>query len=225
MQNASLLIQAISSAITAIVTIFLVSFTYRYVRLTRHMLDHKRESKSADLLIDLEFTSNTAYFVVKNVGGSPATEITFDVEDTVPWQHGLKELEIVREGISYLPAGRTLKFWMDYPDWKAIAPKKSLLRVMASYLADGVRKQRDVIIDLAQFRGTAIEIPPERQIAEAIRRLSDNQRFNRMFSIQPKMKACPECAENIKFAAKRCHFCGAEQLMNAGENSSSSEQT
>lgn len=228
MENISLLIQAISGAVTTIVTIFLALFTFLYVRLTKNMLDHMRASRSADLLIDLEFVSGTAYLVVRNGGGTPATEITFEVEDSVPWPHGsVQELDVVREGISYLPGGRTLKFWIGYLNWKEITPKKSLLKVKASYFADGIRNQREILIDLAQFRGTANEIPPEERIANAISRLADSQRStqlsNRIFSFIQPTKACIECAENIKPEAKRCHFCGAVQPPNTDENVSPAE--
>jgi hypothetical protein len=84
------------------------------------------------------------------------------------------------------------------------------------------------MIDLAKVRGTANEIPPEVRIAKAISRLADQQRFDRRFPLllqQRNMKACIECAEYIKHAAKRCHFCGAVQPLNTGENTSPTEPT
>jgi hypothetical protein len=155
----------------------------------------------------------------------PATEITFEVEDNVPWSHGsVQEIEAVRAGISYLPGGRTLKFWVGYPNWNEIIPGKSLLKVKISYFAEAITNKREIMIDLAQFIGTSDEISPEERIANAISRLADSQRIDRMYTrFMPKMKACTECAENIKFAAKRCHFCGADQPLNTEENVSFTE--
>lgn len=230
-ENLLLWIQTNSGAITTIVTIFLALFTFLYVRLTKHMLDYMRASRSADLLVDLEIISRLAYLIIKNNGGTTATEITFEVEDNVPWSHGsVKELNVVREGISYLPSGRTLKYQVGYLDWKAITPKQSLLKVKMSYFSDGVRNQREVLIDLVQFIEMSVEIPPEERIANAIDRAIDRiaapNYFDKIFrNFQIDMKACPECAESIKTAAKRCRYCGAEQPLYTGENASAINPT
>jgi len=100
-------IQAISAIVSALATIILAFLTWRYVRLTNHILNETRASRGPNIYVDIELTSYQVMLVVGNSGLSPAHNIRFTVSDSIPWREnthhsGFKALGIINDGISYL---------------------------------------------------------------------------------------------------------------------------
>lgn len=187
--------------------------------LQRQELEHMRAARSASVVVDLQFTHLAVYLAVSNIGSSEATNIKLDIDDRIPWSRdGLLQLEVVKTGISYLPPGRTLKFWAGIPIWKELTPENAILKVKLAYTSDGHVAERDFVIDFAQFKGSSAEPDDTSRIVDAIREISRSNRMRsqvgRMF--QPKMKACVECAESIKLAARRCRYCTSLQPEDEG---------
>jgi len=207
-----------ATVVVTIANIFLVVLTRRYVRLTAEMLEHMRSSQAASVVIDLTFDGHSSYLTVANTGTLAATDIVFDSMSGMEWaEHG--NIETVRQnGISYLPAGRTLRFWLGYPNWEKIQAEHAVMQIDLQYRVDERVETRQFIVDMSQYLGTSAESAPEDRIVEAIERLEDARRLDRIpFSasfMNPK-KQCCECAEAIPTAAKRCSKCGAVQMSEA----------
>jgi hypothetical protein len=190
------------------------------------MLEHMRSAQTASVVIDLTFDGQSAYLNVENVGSSAATNIVFEELAGFDWsQHngiaGLKE-----RGISYLPAHRTMRFWLGYPNWKKVKEQPGPIRVALLYNTEGTGKRRDFIIDMMQYSGTTSQSAPEDRIVRAIERLRDTQRdhglFNRLGIFRSAKKACRMCAESIPVAAKICSHCKSTQLKASAEKISNS---
>ena len=207
-----------ATVVVTIANIFLVVLTRRYVRLTAEMLEHMRSSRAASVVIDLTFDGHSSYLTVANTGTLAATDIAFDSMSGMEWaEHG--NLETVRQnGISYLPAGRTLRFWLGFPNWEKIKAEHAIVKIDLQYRVEGRVETRQFLVDMSQYLGTSVESAPADRIVEAIERLEDAQRLDKIpFAanfMNPKKRCC-ECAEAIPMAAKKCSKCGAVQMSEA----------
>jgi hypothetical protein len=99
-----------------VANILLVVLTSIYVYLTRQMVKEVRASRDPNVFVDIEFPDDEARVAIGNSGQSAALDIEFAVEEEIPWRGlgdfsgGLKGLEVVKRGLSYLPVNRTIKF-------------------------------------------------------------------------------------------------------------------
>jgi len=208
-------IQLFATVVVAGANVMLARFTYGYVRLTRAMVEELQRARLASVVVDLAFDDWGASFVVANSGTAPATDISFSVTDDVAWNQnrGVQSLDIVRRGISYLPGGRTLKYLVGVPDWKAIEGSASVVAIGLKYKSEGKDEDREFVIDLAQFVGSTGAESPIDKVVKAIERLANQDRMRRSFEryLVTPTKICVECAEQIPAAAKKCSRCGANQ--------------
>jgi hypothetical protein len=213
--NTIAVIQLAATVIVTFANILLTILTYRYVRLTAGMLEHMRQAQTASVVVDLTFDSSSAYLAISNTGSSAATNIRFERLEGVEWSSDNAFDELRANGVSYLPPGRTIRFWGGFVDWDRVKAERSVVTMDLVYEADGTVQRRDFIIDMMQYIGSAGHADPAERIAEAIDRLCDAQRdrsmFSRMGFSQRAKKACAECAEMIPVEARVCSHCQASQ--------------
>ena len=107
----------LSPLIVAIATVALAYLTFKYVSLTKYMVDEMKLAKEPAINIDLELPGGGLRFIVKNDGQSVAKNIHFDVKKDIDWVRsgvdggGVRNIDPVRKGISYMAPGRTLKYY------------------------------------------------------------------------------------------------------------------
>jgi len=208
-------INVIATVVVALANALLAIFTYRYMRLTGHMLDHMRSGQAATVVADLTFDGYSAYLAVTNSGNVPATNVRFVKATGFDWVQHPSWQEVIQHGISYLPAGRTMKYWLGRPHWENIKETPSIVHVKIEYESAGETTFRDFIIDMSQYLGASVDSSPVQQLVEAIREVAearnrDPDRLAPMIFLSPK-KSCVECAEPIPAAARKCSHCLSPQ--------------
>jgi len=225
------MIQGISALITSIATIILAFLTARYVRLTNHMLEETRASRGPNVYVDIELTSFEIKLLVGNSGTSPAHNIHLSVSDSIPWRDnsshgGFKKLGIVKEGISYLAPGRTLKYIAGYYDWKELEKSNSNAEFIITFADHTRKKQRiEFMIGMDQYKAILFESfkKPGADIAAALERMESrrsSEKSMNLFLHGIGKKNCTHCGEQIAASAKKCPHC-----MEFIENKENNEST
>ena len=218
-------IQIITTIVVTAANVLLVLLTSAYVYLTRQMVNETRAIRDPSVFVDLELPEESARLSIGNSGQSAALNIKFMVEEDAPWvgrgrfSEGIKSLEVIKNGVSYLPAGRTLKYSVGALEWEQIDEKRRWLKIQVTYENDIGRKfKREHHIDLAQYKGLLFESYRDSNmaIAKAISEAERSRRFSEDSDRRLKdmgfhaihEKRCPMCAELIPNAAKKCSHCG-----------------
>ena len=114
-----------NSLVITLTTIILAFLTYKYVKLTHHMLQEMKMSREPFINVDLELDQRSALIVFENSGQSPAFEVKFGIETDAPFSGHPSdklpgELPPVKNGISYFPPNRTYKYRIRDLDWDQI---------------------------------------------------------------------------------------------------------
>lgn len=218
--DTSAIVTLVGSTATAVATVILAFLTGKYVKLTHAMVEETQSAKFPNVFVDIEFDSFHVKFIVGNAGSSPALDVRFDVQDSVPWQRsdkyptGLTSLAIVQHGISYLAPGRVLKFHAGYiqRDIDFFASGNTIEVGLTYGTESGKKVSRQFSIDLHSYSGVLFEsfTNPEREVAQAIRdaesRRSSRDPIKSLISHIGK-KSCPSCGEYISSRAKKCPKC------------------
>ena len=172
-----------------------------------------------DLEIELDGGTQLR-FVFINVGGSAARNIRFcvkqDCEAITEFRSktsGIRKMQPIADGISYLPAGQRLVFWAGSTPQKYSDDKMPRLILEIQYRDDTGRDfTRVVDYDLRQFDQVLFESFKNNltTIAKAIRETED-RRWSRMES-KERMRVrdvalCPTCKEVVLRTAKKCPHC------------------
>ena len=128
---------------------------------------------------------------------------------------GLSEIPPFDKGVSYLVPGRTLKYWVGYPDWKKSKGQDLAISLHVDFENDqGVSFQHQIDIDMSQLQGVLFESfkDPNLYVADAIKQAersrSSQSKMTRMFNRPPSKVPCPICAESIMGKAEKCIHCG-----------------
>jgi hypothetical protein len=211
---------AVSSVASAVATVVLAVLTGRYVKLTHALVEETRVAKYPNVFIDLEFERSQVKLSVGNSGSGPAKNVRFDVVDRVPWRkmqgyaQGLSELSVVKNGISYLAPGRTLKFIAGLVDRDDdFFSSRSTIEVGLTFQTEsGVELRRHFTIDLQTYSGVLYESfgDPQREVARAIRDAERDRASEARRSRSPLLgvKArCPTCGESVMQSARKCPHC------------------
>lgn len=218
LDNLNTIIQGSGVTVTAIATVVLAWLTARYVRLTNHMLEETKASRGPTVYVDLELSSYEVKLIVGNSGSAPAHNLSFEVEESIPWREseyhkGIGGLPQITDGISYLAPSRILKFTAGWLDWDKLKDLDSKVSFQVNY-DDHVGKHHKIefIIDMGQYDGVLLESfkNPASEIAGAIRKIEDGRRSEKSMSqITSNMfkKNCPFCSEKISPNAKKCPHC------------------
>jgi len=172
-------IQVFSAIVSALATIILAFLTWRYVRLTNHILNETRASRGPNVYVDLELNSSTVFLIIGNSGQSPAHNIQFAVSDSILWREyrghtGLMSLGIIKDGITYLAPGRVLKYAAGYINPQTI-DVSSHAEFIITYDDHLKKKQRlEFFINMGQYEQVRFESfgTPESKITGAIERLT-----------------------------------------------------
>lgn len=215
---ANTFIQGFINLTTPLATIVLAYLTYRYVKLTNHILNETRASRGPNVYLDIELDHYQIKFIVGNSGLGPAHNIKIDVTDTISWRNdkrhsGFKSLRIVKDGIGYLAPNRTLKYLAGYYDWKSLLSTESYAQFTLSY-DDHLKNHQtlDIYFDMNQYKEVLFETfkKPESEIAEAIKQSELSRSAEKAasrFSLSLGSKPCPQCRETISISAKKCPHC------------------
>jgi hypothetical protein len=227
--DTSAIVTLVGSTASAVATVILAFLTSKYVRLTHALVEETRSAKFPNVFVDVEFDDMGVKFLAGNAGNSPALNVQFKVEDSVPWRKtegyptGIQELSIVKNGISYLAPNRTLKFFAGYVERNpAFFASGSAIVVSLTFETEaGTKVTRDLSIDFSSYAGVLFEsfTHPEREVAKAIRD-AESHRSSRdpIRSIVNRISrhTCPSCGELISPKAKKCPQCH-EYLPEASE--------
>lgn len=216
--NVDMIIQCAGITITAIATIVLAWMTYRYVKLTNHMLAETRALRGPTIYVDLEMDVFLVILIIGNSGSGPAHNISFNVKESIPWREsknliGISNLSPIKEGVSYLAPGRILKYNAGYLDWDKLKELDCIISFNIEY-DDHLRKHHNFkfLIDMGQYDGIRFESfkNPASEIAGAIRKIEDARRSDKTIGRITSSwgsKKCPICGERISVDAKKCPHC------------------
>lgn len=227
-----IVLAAISSVASAIATVVLAVLTGRYVRLTHALVEEARVAKYPNVFIDLEFEWSEVKLSIGNSGNAPAKSIRFEIVDRVPWRKmqgyaaGLEDLSVVKNGISYLAPGRTLKFVAGLVDRSNdFFSSNSTIEVGLTFQTEtGVELRRHFTIDLQTYANVLLESfgDPQREVARAIRDAERGRSSEARRSRSPllgTMARCPTCCESVMQSARKCPHCHEPIAERKGANS------
>ena len=123
-----------SGAVSVIVNIVLTAVTATYVVLTRKMLKEMQKAREPFVVVDVELPDPMLRLIISNPGQAPARDIHFSVLKDIPSlslenkDSGIKEMPVMKTGISSLAPGRSLKFIMGgFPNTRKTHSVKSPL--------------------------------------------------------------------------------------------------
>jgi hypothetical protein len=206
--------------------IALLLATGLYVWLTGRIVRESRNSREPFVTIDFEITGRSTFcLVVENRGLRPATNVRIDVEQDVESiilfqdRKGLANLEVAKNGISYLAPARKLKYYLVLPAFvqKRDATSSLVLVARISYQNErGKRHENTVTYDFEQLREVLFDSfeDSHRDIVEAVREVAkklDRLPQRPMILGQRILKNCSMCYELIPSRAKKCAHCGELQ--------------
>lgn len=208
-----------SGSASVVVNVVLTAVTATYVVLTRKMLKEMQKAREPFVVVDVELPDPMLRLIISNLGQSPARDIHFSVLKDLPSlslenkDSGIKEMPVMKTGISSLAPGRSLKFIVgglpNIPknEDKTIAIEVSFKNESGS---EFVRKE---VIDISALHDVLFESfqDPSHKVEAAIKNLKlENSRTMNPFSVlmRPKTKECPMCAESIPDKARKCSKCG-----------------
>jgi hypothetical protein len=211
-------VQAFSAIVSALATIILAFLTWRYVRLTNHILNETRASRGPNIYVDMELTDFQITFIVGNSGLSPAHKVRFTVSDSILWRknehhEGFKSLSVIKNGITYLAPGRILKYVAGYIDPNNSFDATSYAEFIVDYDDHLKNKQHmECCINMEQYNSVLLASfrSPGSEIAGAIKGLERNRSSEKAmdrFTHRMFWKQCPSCGESIASSAKKCPHC------------------
>lgn len=212
-------VQAVSAVVVTLTNVVLTFLTYRYVRLTGGMLEHMRQAQTAAVAVDLTFDGHSAYLDIENTGSEVARNLKFERFTGLEWADYDAMKEVRERGISYLPAGRTLRFALGYPSWNRVK-EQPIVVIELTFDSGPGTVRREFIIDMMQYAGAIGASSAQGRIADAINGLAEELSRQEMLrsadhSLREMMKSatkiCIQCAEAIPAAAKICSHCRAGQ--------------
>lgn len=200
------------------INFLLTVLTAIYVYFTRRMVCEMQAARQPSVFIDLEFPDEQARIAIGNSGESPAVNVVFEIKEDIPWRHflagkdGLKSLEVIKHGVSFLPPDRVLKFMGGYVDWEKFRQAPGQLQIKIKFDNEaGHHFTRDYRINISQYAQLLYDTfrDPSTAIAQAIRESERSRRSkDSMQSIfQSPKRTCPICAQRIPKAAKKCPEC------------------
>jgi hypothetical protein len=210
-------ISFISSIVTGVATVVLAILTWKYVRLTGRLVEETRAARAPGVVVDIEFDDIMARLVVANRGSSAAHNLRIKVsERNIVWtQHPqdprFADLSPIKNGVSFLPPGRTLSYLVYALDVrKTLESKESgVVDFDVTYQDDsGQSSRRQFSIDFGAFNDLSLEgrwQAPHRVIADAIRRAAEHVSPRPVFA--RRMRPCPVCFESIRAEARKCPHC------------------
>jgi hypothetical protein len=123
-----------AALIAAMSNVLLAGLTAMYVLLTRQIVRQIRAAREPSVFFDLDFPESEVRVVVGNSGESPALNIRFSITEDLPWRSprmtdGLRSIEMIRSGISFLAPRRTLKLLGGFIDGMLLEETKRSLRL------------------------------------------------------------------------------------------------
>ncbi|MCX5800889.1 MAG: hypothetical protein NTX17_05820 [Candidatus Eisenbacteria bacterium] len=210
----------INTVAVTIATIILVCLTAKYVRLTKLMLESMREARDPAINVDFELPGNDLRLVITNSGLSPAKNVRFAVTKDLSWirrrtgRGGISDLPVIKYGIPHFSAGRKLKYYLGFPQWKVEKSGEQCLSLRVTFENESGKQMTQYIdIDMTQFEDVLFESfqDPELEVAKAIRESGRAEDFRQMSPLRiglpsPK-RACPTCGEFVSLKAKKCPHC------------------
>jgi len=203
-------------AVTAITTLVSTAFTAIYVILTSRMLREVRKAKEPFVTIDMELPDSMLRLIVVNLGQSPARNIRFAIEHDIQWlsiynSNGIASIPAIRNGISALAPGRSLRFNAGVVHGIP-KDKETVLSVKIMFEDEGGKYySRKETIDISQFNDVLLESfeDSNKGVEEAIKSLGHSLTSKQTDGFQfITSKECPMCAERIPSKAKKCSHCG-----------------
>lgn len=210
---------AIASAFGAVAagvaTVVLARLTSKYVRLTGRLVEETRAARAPEVVIDLEFEGIMPRLVIANRGPTAAHNVRIKVsEKNVAWEgikddRKIEDLPPVKNGVSFLPPGRTMRYMVRLIDWKKTLNTDAALAFDVTYQDDrGHEIHRDYSIGFAAYGSMLTEgghQQPHQVVADAIRSAAEHIKPRQHF--MPRVRPCPVCGERIKAEARKCPHC------------------
>jgi len=206
-------LNSISTAVVAIATVALAIFTWRYVRLTRHLLDQTRKANNPNVIVGLEFGEfgSELSFKITNMGQMPAINIRVEViNDQIPWagkNDGFNKLAPIQKGIAYLPPGQQLSYHVGFIDWKKSENEICKAELQIVFESErGDKLSRTIYFDLGQYERMLLNKQPGSNIVRVLERIERSLKPDpvRSFMFQ---RHCKHCRGEIKRGATICPHC------------------
>jgi hypothetical protein len=205
------------------------------VRLTDNLVELTKAARARQVVVDVELDHSYLFLIVGNLGPGGVTNVRLRVNEVdLVWRGsslrpgGIQEVPVVKEGLPFLDASRTLRYVIGAPDWKAMTDAPSRLDFHVSY-TDSLNQShsRQITVDLQAYRHALPDRRPEDVLAEAIANAVDRLMPNPVLdSIKRSFgtRECPSCAERIPAKARKCPRC-LEFIAPAGQEAQSESTT
>lgn len=173
------------SGIVAFSTLVYAILTWRLVSETRRMRLAQTEPMVSVTYLVRQHGVNYVDFCVKNVGAGPAFDIQLAVEpDSRTFDRKLTELNIFKNGITYLGPGDERRFFLTFMDPGADDDAWEPFKVRTNYRdAIGKEKAGRFVIDLSEIVGLyQLGKSPVHEIASELKNLTKELKdFQRSF--------------------------------------------
>lgn len=156
-----------ADVLSALSTVVLAVLTLVYVILTRKLAKTAMAGQRPAIWLDLEVVSpSNIFFTIGNGGSTPARNVRFKVKDKFYWGKagnsgtGVKGLQVVKEGIPYIPPGRVWKYDVGEARLPSSSDSDNECKIdieltFDSDLEKGIK--RKFVFDIATFRGVLLQ--------------------------------------------------------------------
>ncbi len=134
---------SLGTGVAAIINAYAALQSQKFARKT---VREMQEAREPSVYLEIELPSQHSTIVVGNYGLSPALNVQFEVDDKAPWHpmlvapKSLSQSDVVRNGISFLGPGRTLRYIGGNMDWQKLTAENAVIFITITFENEAKKK-------------------------------------------------------------------------------------